>query len=53
MSSIYGRNNDKDIQYFLSHSHAVQADDYWVISTMFGCKNGIELYFSEITINLN
>jgi len=46
-------NNDKDIQYFLSHSHAVQADDYWVIPTMFGCKNGIELYFSEITIDLN
>jgi len=46
-------NNDKDIQYFLSHSRAVQSDDYWVIPTLFGCKNGIELYFSKITIDLN
>lgn len=46
-------NNDKDIQYFLSHSHAFQADDYWVIPTKYGSEIGIEMYFSEIIINLN
>lgn len=45
-------NNDKDIQYFLSHSHAVLLDDYWMIPTTYGKENGIELYFSEIIINL-
>lgn len=44
--------NDKDISFFLRHSNAVSCGKYWKIPTEFGRENGVELYFSEIVIEL-
>ena len=46
-------NNEKDIKFFLSHSKAIQKEKYWSIPTVYGQENGIDLYFSEIVIELN
>ena len=46
-------NNEKDIKFFLSHSKAIQREKYWSIPTVYGQENGIDLYFSEIVIELN
>lgn len=46
--------NEKDIQAFLDHSGATKVGDgaYWIVPTVYGKQHGIDLYFSEITIEL-
>lgn len=44
--------NERDIKFFLSHSNAIENADYWIIPTIYGRKNKIDFYFSEITIEL-
>ena len=45
--------NKADIQRFLTELSARQENDYFVLPTPYGSKNGIELYFKHIEINVD
>ena len=45
--------NNADIQRFLTEISAMQKDEYYVLPTVYGKENCIELYFKHIEIKLD